>query len=107
MTNTDKRLLIGDICFKKYGLVESHRECDYLYKWRLPKDSNDIIAYDYYYDKIMIARSVIFTDKNKPLFCLHEYVAFVDFEASLDKLMAYYKKSLVLNKINDFQKDFE
>ena len=32
MTNTDKRLFINDICFKKYGMIESHRECDYLYK---------------------------------------------------------------------------
>lgn len=107
MTNTDKRLFINDICFKKYGMIESHRECDYLYKWRRPNDSNYIISYDYYYDKIMIATTVIFTDNNKPLFCLHENIQFVEFESKLDELMSYYKKALVFRKIKDFQNDFE
>ena len=107
MTNTDKRLFINDICFKKYGMIEKHWECDYLYMWRLPNDSNDIITYDYYFDKIRIATNVIFTDNNKPLFCLHNNIQFVEFESKLDKLMSYYKRALIFHKIKDFQKDFE
>lgn len=109
MTNTDKRLFINDICFKKYGMIESHRECDYLHEWRLPNDSNFnyIITYDSYYDKIRIATNVIFTENNKSLFCNHDNIQFVEFESKLDELMSYYKRALVFRKIKDFQQDFE
>lgn len=61
--------IIDNIC-KKYGLISSTFTSSYITYWHLNISDSPLVSYDTYFGKLKLASYILFTDKDKPIFCL-------------------------------------